>query len=215
MNNSYILRDILGNLYLDDLENAAFVSKVWMELASMLAKSRGLNIRNEAIERTLPECLKYAVSAGIGRFDDNTSMIAARLGHLDILRFCHENGCPWDVYTCYNAARYGNLECLQYAHENSCPWDICTILGAAQGGHMDRLKYAIENGCPLDEPKKVVPYGLIRCHRPYYDNRRICVCPKELHNDQIACLKYAYQKGCNIRFLMCLCAYKLTRIDLD
>ncbi len=38
----------------------------------------------------------------------------------------HENGCPWDLWTCLYAAKYGSLECLKYAHENGCPWDKCT-----------------------------------------------------------------------------------------
>ena len=36
------------------------------------------------------------------------------------LKYTHENGCPWDEYTCTAAADYGHLECLQYAHDNGC-----------------------------------------------------------------------------------------------
>ena len=32
-----------------------------------------------------------------------------------------EKGCPWDLVTCYFAAINGHLECLRYAHENGCP----------------------------------------------------------------------------------------------
>ena len=30
-------------------------------------------------------------------------------------------GCPWDKWTCRAAAENGHLECLKYAHENGCP----------------------------------------------------------------------------------------------
>ena len=53
---------------------------------------------------------------------------------------------PWDVYTCASAE--GHLECLRYAHENGCPWDVYTCRSA---GHLECLRYAHENGCPWDE----------------------------------------------------------------
>ena len=56
--------------------------------------------------------------------------------------------CPWDADTCLIAAQKGHLECLKYAHENGCPWDEQTCAYAAQNGHLDCLKYAHENGCP-------------------------------------------------------------------
>jgi hypothetical protein len=42
-------------------------------------------------------------------------------GHLECLKYCHENNCPWDNQTCRYAAIYGNLECLKYARDNGCP----------------------------------------------------------------------------------------------
>ena len=63
-----------------------------------------------------------------------------------VLQYAHENGCPWDKYTCLNAAENGHLECLKYAHENGCPWDEGTCKTAAKYGHLKCLKYAHENG---------------------------------------------------------------------
>ena len=37
-----------------------------------------------------------------------------------VWKYAHENGCPWDGYTCSKAAKGGHLECLKYAHENGC-----------------------------------------------------------------------------------------------
>jgi len=31
-----------------------------------------------------------------------------------------KNGCPWGENTCSNAAENGHIECLKYAHENGC-----------------------------------------------------------------------------------------------
>jgi hypothetical protein len=72
---------------------------------------------------------------------------AAHCGHLEVLRYAHEHGCPWDIDTCLGATQGGHLEVLRYAHEHGCPWDIDTCLGATQGGHLEVLRYAHEHGC--------------------------------------------------------------------
>ena len=68
-----------------------------------------------------------------------------------MLKYAHENGCPWDEWTCRNAAEGGHLDVLKYAHENWCPWDESTRTRACRSNHLDVLKYAVENGCPYDK----------------------------------------------------------------
>ena len=60
-----------------------------------------------------------------GQFDwsSRTCSKAALGGHLECLKYAHENGCPWDEKTCYVAALSGHLECLKYLHEKGCPWN--------------------------------------------------------------------------------------------
>ena len=49
---------------------------------------------------------------------------AALCGQLPALQYLHENGCPWNSYTCSNAAYYKRWDCLQYAVDNKCPeWE--------------------------------------------------------------------------------------------
>jgi len=50
------------------------------------------------------------------------SLVAARYGFLNCLKYAHENGCQWNENTCYVAAENGHLNCLKYAHENGCKW---------------------------------------------------------------------------------------------
>jgi hypothetical protein len=47
--------------------------------------------------------------------------LAAQNGHLSALKYLHENGCPWDLYTCLSAAITEHWDCLQYAVDNKCP----------------------------------------------------------------------------------------------
>lgn len=50
----------------------------------------------------------------------STTVWAAMNGHLDCLKYAHENGCPWDSQTTALAAEYGHLDCLEYARKNGC-----------------------------------------------------------------------------------------------
>ena len=83
--------------------------------------------------------------------DNCWSKAAAQFGNLDCLKYLHENGCPWNVWTCVSAASRGNLDCLKYLHENNCPWNEYAPAYAAANNHFDCLQYICENNCPLDE----------------------------------------------------------------
>jgi hypothetical protein len=61
-----------------------------------------------------------------------------------------EKSCSWNNNTCYKAAKNGHLNCLKFAHENGCEWNKWTIEYAAERGHLDCLKYAYENGCDYE-----------------------------------------------------------------
>ncbi len=52
--------------------------------------------------------------------------------------------------TCTEAAKGGHLEVLQWARQNGCPWNELTCTEAAKGGHLEVLQWARENGCPFD-----------------------------------------------------------------
>jgi len=50
----------------------------------------------------------------------NTCQLATYYGHLPVLQYLHENGCPWDDMTCWHAAQQKHWDCLQYAVDNKC-----------------------------------------------------------------------------------------------
>jgi hypothetical protein len=103
-------------------------------------------------------------------------MYAARTGHLECLKYAHQNGCPLSKFLCYDAARNGHLDCLKYAHENGCPWDEDLCSDTAENNHLECLKYAHENGCPW--------------------NADTCYNAALFRHLDFDCLKYAYENGC-------------------
>jgi hypothetical protein len=50
-----------------------------------------------------------------------TCHTAAAGGYLEVLKWLHITGCPWDSGTCSAAAKGGYLEML-WARAHGCPW---------------------------------------------------------------------------------------------
>ena len=46
-----------------------------------------------------------------------TCTAAAKKGHLEVLQWAHENGCPWNEETW----TYAKSHCRQYLIEHGCP----------------------------------------------------------------------------------------------
>jgi membrane-associated PAP2 superfamily phosphatase len=57
-----------------------------------------------------------------------TTSIAAKVGRLVILTYLHKNGCSLKRESTSMAAKKGHLDILmKYLHENDCPWDSKAI----------------------------------------------------------------------------------------
>jgi len=46
---------------------------------------------------------------------------AIQNGQLEVVKWLHQRGCPWDGNERGYASKYNQLEILQYLHENRCP----------------------------------------------------------------------------------------------
>jgi hypothetical protein len=67
---------------------------------------------------------------------------AAAFGRLEMLRYCHDHGCPWGDLVCTCAAQAGHLQCLKYAVEHGCPYDLYQLCDAAQSSKsQDIIEY--------------------------------------------------------------------------
>jgi hypothetical protein len=67
-----------------------------------------------------------------------------------MVKYCVENDCPMHAGAdaCSNAASNGHLDVLKYLHEHGCPWDSLTCYHAHENDHIEFLNYAIERECP-------------------------------------------------------------------
>jgi len=105
-------------------------------------------------------------------------------GQIDIVKWLHENGCPWNSYACNVAASINRLDILQYLHDNGCTWTVWTITCAAEKGHLEVLRYLRQNGCDWDK----------------------FTCAFAASKNQLEVLKYLHENGCPWSSLSCMYA---------
>ena len=151
---SYSLSTRAGFLFSE--EKLSSVSEEWCFWSMRFAKKKKApkkQIVNAAAVWGHLDALKHfrKKSRAQTLFDEETCVFAALGGHLEVLKYAHENGRPWNYKICYAAAKGGQLEVLKYAHEKGCPWKEDTCFHAAAGGHLEVLKYLRENQCPWNE----------------------------------------------------------------
>jgi hypothetical protein len=85
--------------------------------------------------------------------DYDCAALAARGGHLEVLRWLWETDYEWDdPWTCACAAAGGHLNVLKWLREapRNFHWDARTVEEASEGGHDDVLQWALAHGCPTD-----------------------------------------------------------------
>ncbi|WZN59355.1 ankyrin repeat protein [Chloropicon roscoffensis] len=89
------------------------------------------------------------------RWGEDAVEQAAKGGHLEVVQWLRQNGCPWNSTTCYLAAKGGHLDVLKWLRDQDppCPWNEETCTYAAEGGHLEVLKFlrAQNPPCPWDE----------------------------------------------------------------
>jgi hypothetical protein len=97
------------------------------------------------------ELLKWVREEKKCEWDATTIVAATRRNNMEMVKYCVANQCPIDANACSCAALFGHLELLKYLHEEvKAPWDSNTIADAADHGYLEIVKYCAENQCPID-----------------------------------------------------------------
>ena len=110
------------------------------------------------------ELLRWAREEKGCEWDEWSIVEPAKQGNLEMVKYCVANECPIDEHACAYAALYGHLEILKYLHEEvKAPWDWSTAELAAESGHLHILEYLVE--CKYDEYPEWVCAVAARCGR--------------------------------------------------
>ncbi|SPN79573.1 Ankyrin repeat-containing protein [Cedratvirus Zaza IHUMI] len=96
-----------------------------------------------ALERGYLHILQWSIHCYKGK---NLCEQAAKLGHLEILKWARSQNYPWGPNVCSKAALHGYLEVLKWARENGCKWNKSVILNASIKNDLEILQWTIANG---------------------------------------------------------------------
>lgn len=194
----------------------------YLNLRSPVIDTR--NICYLAARHKKVDCFVYACEQGLLSARDREALMIESQ-HVEIVKYLHERGEPFDTYACCTAAGAGNLELLKYLHEQGCAWMPNAITNAARGGHLQCLQYLHEHGCPWDEKVFITAaqYCQPDCLKYLLDNGGRCngrgggsyarqvsvllflheygfpmhysLCARALLYGQLACLVYLHEHG--------------------
>jgi hypothetical protein len=128
---------------------------------------------------------------------------AAEMGYLAVLKWLHEQGCPWwleDV--CEKATHIGSVEMLLYLQQQGCVFSEHTIACAAAQGHLAVCQFLLAEQCPCDA--KACAIAAERGHLDVLNFLLESGCPWEpvplckqaVRSGNIEVLHYLRQQGC-------------------
>ena len=156
------------------------------------------------------ELLKWAREVKHCELDENTIDRAARMGNLEMLKYCFANDCPYDEKTaCVIAAQQGNLDCLRFLFDKKKPALITegeAAKAAVTHGQIETLKYFIEERKACDTLKfccsaQAAMCGRLNCLKYMVEEAEILVNHSRLidfarYFKRTECLHYLREKGC-------------------
>lgn len=156
-----------GNL--DCLKFAHTNNFPWTEQTTLEASKRSLECLQYAVKQECPynlrrcafeslrvkhlDCFKYLLELGLEMTPEFTYKYincgAQFEGHsLEILKFLHELGCPFNSETIESTIEHQKIECFEFVLSIGCPVSSTHLCMAASKNNLQMLKILIEQGAP-------------------------------------------------------------------
>ena len=84
--------------------------------------------------------------------DEWTCYAAAQNRNWDVVKWLHNQGCPWyERALCDAAAQHDNMEILQWLHSQGCVLGADICFWVARSGNWDMVKWLHDQDCPWNE----------------------------------------------------------------
>jgi hypothetical protein len=115
-------------------------------------KTRKIMCRHIAFSGNIP-MMKWA------RSDKSSSKDETDLGERSMKQL-RLTPFPWDTETCRNAATFGHLQLLKWLHEQGCPWNDETLACAARFGNIVLLEWLYQKKAPMGVRHFLMPVNL-------------------------------------------------------
>jgi hypothetical protein len=126
---------------------------------------------------------------------------ASKAGNLPMLRYLHEEGCPWHHDTCGVAAASGDLEQLKWLHEHGAELNDATAKLAVSGGAVPVFEWLQQQGVEFDE--RIIEAAAAGGHTQLCSWLRQNGCPwsaeacyAAAQHSQFETLRWLHEHGC-------------------
>lgn len=96
------------------------------------------------LNRMTLDCFIYAHQHGMCALSSNYTCNAAGNGQLELLKYLHEQGCPWHEDAAELATFYDHADCLEYVLSHGCPYTDA-VYNAAKTRNLVECIAVIEN----------------------------------------------------------------------
>jgi hypothetical protein len=96
------------------------------------------------------ELLVWVLRHSGSQLSTSVMWAAAAKGRRAMCQYLHEQQCPWDFVSTRRAAEGGHIDLLRWLMDNGCPWranELC--VSAAQGGSVQVLMYLQQRGLAM------------------------------------------------------------------
>jgi hypothetical protein len=101
------------------------------ELKTVIASSTDYNLEQLVRDNNIPliQWLFASQADLVGCYDwSDLCYLAADVGNLELLQWARSKNVPWNRYTAEVATSNGHLEVLQWCLENGCEYDITSLM---------------------------------------------------------------------------------------
>lgn len=114
--------------------------------------------------------IEYAIGCGCPIDRTRFATFAARFGNIDVIRYLVEEKdlCEWDWRTTQKACEFGHVELLKWLLEKGCPINDFASIAAAQNGRVNVLEFLEERD--IVKPGRWSPRALARACRNLHLN---------------------------------------------
>jgi hypothetical protein len=93
------------------------------------------------------ELMAWVLQQSGTQLDADVMMAAASKGRLLMCQYLHTRQCPWDTRSAEDAAHGGHVDLLTWLVDNGCPWSAMGLCWhAAYGGSVKKVTHLQELG---------------------------------------------------------------------
>ena len=197
-------KELEGRFKVEEMSSISTLEFAWEKLSLWPREWDETDFCVRVAKTNKLELLKWAREEKKCQWDRRTINRAVLKGNLEMVKYCIANECPINEWACVLAAKNGHLEILKYLHEEAkAPWDFLPANLAAQNGHLHILEYLVERKFDKYDEfacERAAEFGHLDCLKYLHETAKApwnSRAVRDAHwNNHSECLQYLLDNNC-------------------